>query len=71
MEDSKRDLIQRNIDNLIRTTEYATLKAECMLSGLLFQEMIDKIEVRVNCTSSVYINSFVSFTEPHNAAKET
>lgn len=45
MEDSKRDLIHKNIDNLIKTTDYGKLKAECMINGLLFQEMIDKIEV--------------------------
>lgn len=47
MEDSKRDLIHKNIDNLIRTTDYVKLKAECMIRGLLYQEMIDKIEVRM------------------------
>lgn len=46
MDTTKRELIHSNIDVLIKTTSYETLKAKCMESGLLFPEMIDKIEVR-------------------------
>lgn len=46
MDTAKRELIHNNIDDLIKTTNYGTLKTKCIESGLLFPEMIDKIEVR-------------------------
>lgn len=46
MDTAERKLIHNNIDDLIKTTNYGTLKTKFMESGLLFPEMIDKIEVR-------------------------
>lgn len=46
METAKRELIRNNMDNLIQATDYVTLKEKFIESGLLFPEMIDKIEVK-------------------------
>lgn len=68
MDTDKRELIHNNIDDLIKHTNYGTLKAKCMESGLLFPEMIDKIEVRRRLIVIIEIN-FLCFTQMHITTK--
>lgn len=49
MDNADRETIEVNINDLIKATDYKTLR-DCCLEGniILFSEMSDKIEVRKN-----------------------